>query len=65
MTSYASTFHRENSERRGGKMKQFISPETEKYKRCGLQVSSLYNVASFVRYIQNVEFFFFYFISAE
>ena len=37
---------------------QLISPETEKYKRGGLQVSSLYNVASFVRYIQNMELFF-------
>ena len=29
--------------------------ELEKYKRGCLQVSSLYDVASFVRYIQNME----------
>lgn len=60
MTSYASTFPRENSEGKGERWNQFISLETEKYKRGGLQVSSLYNVASFVRYIQNVESFFFF-----
>lgn len=47
-------FSKENSE--GEKDEnRFISPEIEKYKRGCLQVSSLYDVASFVRYIQNME----------
>lgn len=47
-------FSKENSE--GEKDEnRFISPEREKYKRGCLQVSSLYDVASFVRYIQNME----------
>lgn len=56
MTSEASIFFfKENSEREKIDENKSISPEIEKYKRGFLQVSSLYDVASFVRYIQNME----------
>lgn len=48
-------FPEENSEREKIGENKLISPEIENYKRGCLQVSSLYDVASFVRYIQNVE----------
>lgn len=49
-------FSKENCEGEKIDENQFISPEIEKYKRGCFQVSSLYDVASFVRYIQNMEF---------